>query len=214
MQQATEASANDAGLVAALRRGDEAAFTELVTNYQPSLVRLAMAYVPNRAAAEDVAQETWLGVLRGLDSFEGRSSLKTWIFRILLNRAKTRGERERRSIPFSAVTTEEASEPASDPSWFYPPGHPLEGWWTSYPRSWDEMPEERVLSRETRDAINAAIDALPPNQQAVINLRDVEGWDSADVRALLGVSEANQRVLLHRARAKVRRALEPYLSEG
>ncbi|HEX5164083.1 MAG TPA: sigma-70 family RNA polymerase sigma factor [Thermomicrobiales bacterium] len=186
----------------------------LVGRYHQSLLRVASLYVSSGAAAEDVVQETWLGVLRGLERFEGRSSLKTWIFRILINRAKTRGERERRSIPFSALDSVEndGDEPAVEPERFLPAEHPR--WphhWASFPRNWDELPEHILLSTETRTILQRAIDALPPTQREVITLRDVEGWTSEDVCHALVLTETNQRVLLHRARSKVRRALEQYL---
>ena len=199
----------------ALRRGDEAAFVVLVDQYHAALVRMARAYVSSQAVAEEVAQETWLGVLRGLDRFEGRASLKTWIFRILTNRAKTRGEREGRTIPFSALGADEEAEPAVEPERFLPPDHPTApGHWALRPQSWAEVPEERLLSAETRTRVQQAIDALPRAQQQVIRLRDVEGWSADEVCNVLQISETNQRVLLHRARSKVRRALERYLSDG
>ncbi|MGH2557448.1 MAG: RNA polymerase sigma factor [Thermomicrobiales bacterium] len=207
---------DDAHLVAGLRAGDEAAFAALIDRYQASLVRLAMIYVPNRPAAEDVVQETWLGVLQGIGRFEARSSLKTWLFRILVNRAKRRGAREHRSIPFSVAWSADADqgEAAVEPDHFLPPGHRLAGHWTSRPTSWEDLPEERLVSREARARIDEVIAGLPPSQREVITLRDVEGWGSAEVCNALGISETNQRVLLHRARSKVRRALEHYLAGG
>jgi RNA polymerase sigma-70 factor (ECF subfamily) len=201
--------------VEALRRGDEGAFKTLVERYSPSLLRIAMLYTPSRAVAEDVVQETWLGVLQGLDRFEGRSSLKTWIFRILTNRAKTRGTRERRSIPFSAFADPSADgpEPAVDPSRFQGGEDAWPQGWASPPTSWDEVPEERLLSSETLTKVAEAIASLSGTQREVITLRDVEGWTSAEVCNHLGLSETNQRVLLHRARAKVRAALEEYLQD-
>lgn len=202
---------SDRELLAALRMGDEAAFAALVERYHAALLRLARLYVPSQAAAEDAVQETWLGVLKGLNSFEGRSSLKTWIYHILLNRARTRGQREARSVPFSAVFAPDADtgEFSVDPSMFTPGG-----WWGSHPRDWATIPEERLLSQETRAVIDQTIAQLSPNQRAVITLRDVEGLSSEDVRNALGLSETNQRVLLHRARSRVRQALEQYLAEG
>jgi len=210
-------SPDELHLVEALRRGEEAAFVTLIDRYQTSLLRLATIYVASRAVAEEVVQETWLGVLQGLARFEGRSSLKTWIFRILTNRAKTRGEREGRSIPFSAreALDAEPGEPAVDPARFLPPDHARSaGHWVSFPKSWDDVPESRLLSHETRAQIAMAIEALPSHQRTVISLRDVEGWTADEVCHVLGISETNQRVLLHRARSKVRRVLEQYLSEG
>jgi RNA polymerase sigma-70 factor (ECF subfamily) len=213
------AYADDLSFVEALRCGDETAFAFLLDQYHTALVRLAMIYVSSRAIAEEVAQETWLGVLQGLERFEGRSSLKTWIFRILTNRAKTRGQREARSVPFADLVSDEieADEPSVDPSRFNPPDHPKwpEHWSASAaPQSWDAIPEQQFLSQETKEQILTAIAALPPSQREVISLRDLEGWSSDEVCSVLGLSEANQRVLLHRARSKVRRALELYFGEG
>ena len=210
------ATADELRLVAALRAGDESAFAELVARYHTMLLRLAMMYVASRAAAEDVVQETWLGVLQGLARFEGRSSLKTWIFRILTNRAKTRGQREGRTVAFSDLASADASagETSIDPDQFWPADHPA--WaniWVSYPRNWDELPEDRLVSQETLAQVQAAIAALPPTQREVITLRDVEGWSSEEVCNILEITETNQRVLLHRARAKVRRALDQYLNK-
>ena len=174
-----------------------------------------MLYVPSHAVAEDVVQETWLGVLQGLARFEGRSSLKTWIFRILTNRARTRGQREGRSVPFSDLAVAEAgsSETSVDADQFWPSDHPARAnSWVSYPRNWNELPENRLLSRETLARVQAAIAALPPSQREVITLRDVEGWSAQEVCNVLEITESNQRVLLHRARAKVRRDIEHYLN--
>jgi len=206
-------SMDEAQLVAALRSGDESAFERLIDQYQGSLLRLALIYVPSSAVAEEVVQETWVGVLQGLNRFEGRSSLKTWIIRILTNRAKTRGQRENRSTPFSELggTDDEAEEPAVDAERFFPPGHTSAGWWVSYPRAWEDQPEERLLTQETQSVIRRAIEALPTTQREVITLRDIEGWSSEEVCNILEISETNQRVLLHRARSKARRALEQYL---
>jgi RNA polymerase sigma-70 factor (ECF subfamily) len=208
-------NADEQRLVDSLRAGDESAFETLIDRYHNALLRLAMFYVPSRAVAEDVVQETWLGVLQGLARFEGRSSLKTWIFRILTNRARTRGQREGRWVPFSDLAAAEAgsSETSVDADQFWPADHPA--WaniWVSYPRNWNELPEDRLLSRETLARTQAAIAALPPSQREVITLRDVEGWSAEEVCNVLEISESNQRVLLHRARAKVRRDLEQYLN--
>jgi RNA polymerase sigma-70 factor (ECF subfamily) len=165
------------------------------------------------ALADEVVQEAWLGVLNGLDRFEGRSSLKTWIFRILTNIAKTRGQREGRTIPFSALQRPElVQEPALESDRFRDPEDPRwPGHWASPPQAW--APEERLVGSETQKVIAEAIEQLPASQRAVISLRDVEGWSSDEVRNALELSETNQRVLLHRARSKVRRALEDYLME-
>ena len=207
-----DATAEEMRLVERLRAGDEAAFVELMERYQGSLIRLAMMYVGDRGAAEDVVQETWLGVFRGIDRFEGRASLKTWLFRILTNRAKRRGERDHRTMPFSAAGGGEGDEDAVDPDRFFPPGHRIAGHWSSLPDDWDDLPEERFAAGETRALIERAIAELPPTQRQVITLRDIEGFPSDEVRNALGLSETNQRVLLHRARSKVRRALEEYLA--
>ncbi len=207
-------SPDDRRLVAALRAGEEAAFEELIDRYHPALVRLAMAFVPSRAVAEDVAQDAWLGVLRGIDRFEGRSSLRTWLYRILVNTAKTRGVRESRSVPFAALAVEGDDGPSVDPRRFRPLDDPsLPGAWASPPHSWDGLPEATLLGRETLEVIDRAIGSLPPAQQQVIRLRDVEGFSAREVSDLLELSDANERVLLHRARSKVRQALESYLSE-
>ncbi|MGH2793771.1 MAG: RNA polymerase sigma factor [Actinomycetota bacterium] len=211
MRKATVSSGSDErALVAALRAGDEAAFMTLVERYGPSMLRVARTFVPSPAVAEEVVQEAWLGVLRGLDRFERRSSLKTWIFRILTNVAKTRGERESRSVPFSSLAGDESAEPAVDPSRF-DPSQGTQGMWAAPPASWEDVPEDRLLAGETLGEVRAAIAGLPPQQRTVITLRDVEGWTSDEVRNVLDISETNQRVLLHRARSKVRRALEEYV---
>lgn len=203
-------------LIAALRRGDEAAFSTMVDRYHPGLVRVAMLYVADRATAEEVAQETWLGVLQGLDRFEARSSLKTWIFRILANQAKKRGGREGRSVPFSAFAYPDATadDPAVDAERFFPLGHEDAGHWRSQLRDWREIPESVLLAEEACDQLRRAIDELTPTQQEVITLRDVQGWSADEVCNLLRISDTNQRVLLHRARSKVRRALESYLERA
>jgi RNA polymerase sigma-70 factor, ECF subfamily len=195
-----------------LRRRDEAAFVTLVERCQAALLRLARTYVPNDAVAEEVVQETWLGVLRGIDRFEGRAALTTWIFAILLNCARRRGAQEQRSRPFASFTPRDAGAdtPAVDPDRFFPAGHVWAGHWAIPPQSWAPAPDAAALDGESRDLIADAIAALPPEQRRVLLLRDVEGWPAAEVCHVLGLSETNQRVLLHRARANVRRALETY----
>ena len=207
-----QVAGGDTQLVEALRAGDEAAFRELVREYQPSLVRVARIYVSTQAAAEEVVQETWLGVLKGLDRFEGRSSLRTWIFRILTNIAKTRAVRDGRTLPFSALQDPgRVPEAAVDADRFLDPEHPRwPGHWAVRPETW---PEDALLAAETRERLETAIEGLPASQRAVISLRDIEGWSSEEVRNALDLSETNQRVLLHRARSKVRAALESYLRE-
>ena len=209
----SSASQQDLALVAALRGGDETAFMMLVERYQPAMLRIARMYVSTNAVAEDVVQDAWVGVLKGLDGFEGRSSLRTWIFRILVNTAKTRGQREARSLPFSSVwAADPDGESSVDSDRFLPLGHPFSpGAWAEPPVEWESTPEERLLSKEVLTEVSRAIEALPPNQREVIRLRDVLGWPSSEVRNALDISETNQRVLLHRARTKVRRALESYL---
>jgi RNA polymerase sigma-70 factor (ECF subfamily) len=201
----------DAQLVDALRAGDEEAFRDVVREWHAPLLRVAQIFVPSRAVGEEVVQETWVRVLGALDRFEGRSSLKTWVFRILVNTAKTRAQREGRTIPFSALQdVARVPEAAVEPERFLPEDHDRHpGGWASPPR---DLPEERLLAGEARDVISAAIDALPANQRAVISLRDVEGWSAEEVRNALDVSEVNQRVLLHRARARVRKELENYFA--
>ncbi len=212
----SSAAAEELGLLDRLRKGDEVAFTSLVDRYHASLIRLAMAHVSDRSIAEEVVQETWMGVLEGLDRFEGRSSLKTWIFRIVTNKAKTRGVRESRQVCFSTAgaSEEDLEEPAVDPSRFRTSGHWAD-YWASYPQPWDEAtPEKLLLTKEGSTFLEQAIEALPSNLRQVLILRDVEGLSSKEVCAMLAVSEANQRVLLHRARSRVRRALEQYLEGG
>jgi RNA polymerase sigma-70 factor, ECF subfamily len=205
----------EAALVRALRDGHEDAFVTLIQRYHAPMLRLASTYV-SRAVAEEVVQETWLGVLNGIRGFEARSSLRTWIFRILMNRTKTRMQRERRSIPFSALwdPAAEPAEPSVHPDRFLDATHPQ--WphhWRTPPQSWGASPEDRLLSKETRTHIHQAIDALPPSQREVIVLRDVVGCAPEEVCEILSISDTNQRVLLHRARSKVRRALEKYFAE-
>jgi RNA polymerase sigma-70 factor (ECF subfamily) len=197
-------------LIESLKGGDEHAFAWLLDEYSSALLRVAMTHVGTRAVAEEVVQETWLGVIKGIDRFEGRSSLKTWIFRILTNTASTRGPRERRMVPFSALAP--AGEEASvDADRFFPADHArYPNHWALGPTAW-ETPEQELLSGETREVILRAIDALPEAQRAVVTLRDLEGWTSEDVCDTLALSDGNQRVLLHRARTKVRAALESYL---
>jgi RNA polymerase sigma-70 factor (ECF subfamily) len=204
--------ADDSRLVDALRRGDEAAFASLVDRYTAPLRRLALDFVRTPAVADEVVQETWLGVLKGIDRFEGRSSLRTWLFRILVNTAKTRGAREARTVPFSALEPggEEAVVPedrfrGADDQWA---GH-----WATPPRAVVDVPEERLLAAEVRARISSAMETLPDAQRAVVTLRDVAGWDSGEVCEALSVSEGNQRVLLHRGRSKLRAELERYLED-
>jgi len=211
-QRSAQASADDARLVAALRDGDEKSFLALVQSLNAPMLRVASVYVSSRAVAEEVVQEAWLGVLKGLAAFQGRSSLRRWIFGIVTNCARSRGVREARSTPFSAMGPAEDDEPAVDPGRFLPPDHPRwPGHWSQPPTPWAE---DQVLNKESLAAVDAAIARLPVNQREVITLRDVLGWTSEEVCESLAVSEGNQRVLLHRARSKVRAALEKHFAAG
>jgi RNA polymerase sigma-70 factor (ECF subfamily) len=164
---------DDAALLQALRAGDETAFMALVERLQPQMLRIARMYVSTRSVAEEVVQEAWVGVLKGLNAFEGRSSLRTWIFRILVNTAKTRGQREARSVPFSSVWSPDVEvEPSVGPERFLPQGDPFAGHWADAPASWESVPEDRLLARETLARVGEAIEALPPNQREVIRMRD------------------------------------------
>jgi len=203
---------DDASVIEALRRGDEGAFARLVDDYHARLNRVARLYIANRAVADEVVQDTWLGVIEGIWAFQGRSSLKTWIFRILINRAKTRAAREGRVVPFARFDVEVEPAAAVAPDRFHPADHPTEpGHWTHPPSDPDSSPDRRLLAREAREHLQNAIEALPEHQRLVLMLRDVDGCSTEEVCNALGVQETNARVLLHRARAKVRSALEPYL---
>jgi RNA polymerase sigma-70 factor (ECF subfamily) len=207
---------DDQVLVAGLRRGDGDAFAWLIDRYDGSLRRLARTYVASAAVADDVVADTWLAVVKGIDRFEGRAAVSTWIYRILANIARTRGVREHRTIPFSSAAgaLEEGAGPAVDPERFGVVGDPGYGQWSAPPTPWNDEPEASLESQETLAAVRAAVEALPPAQREVITLRDLEGWTSTEVRNALDLSETNQRVLLHRARAKVRRALEQHFEEA
>ena len=203
----------DACVVQALRDGDETAFADLVDRMTPAMLAVASGYVPSRTVAEEVVQETWLAVLTGLGRFEGRSSLRTWVFGILLNLARSRGVRERRTVPFSSAFPQEETGPTVDPDRFRPPGDEWPGHWATPPRHWD-LPESALLSHEVRVRLRAALDALPPRQRTVVHLRDVQGLDADEVCALLDIEPGNQRVLLHRGRARLRQVLEDYMNEA
>jgi RNA polymerase sigma-70 factor, ECF subfamily len=201
-------------LLALLRAGDELAFRTIVKRHNGAMRRLALSFVPSPSVADEVVQETWLAVIQGLERFEGRSSLKTWIFRILVNRAQSRGVRERRTTPFSSLPGPDEDDGATvDPERFIGPGSSLTGYWSVTPNRFFELPEERLLANETARRVADAISELAPRQQQVIRLRDVEGWEADEVCESLGIAAANQRVLLHRARAAVRATLEEYFSE-
>ncbi|HEX8856766.1 MAG TPA: RNA polymerase sigma factor [Thermoleophilaceae bacterium] len=207
-QRLTGTASSEAKLVARLRAGDEQAFAELIDSYHGTMLAVARNYVNTRAVAEEVVQEAWLGVIKGLDRFQGRSSLKTWILRILVNTAMTRGGQEARSIPFSSLAREDEAEPAVEPDRFRRPDGAFPGHWAAYPANWGALPEDRVFGRETLGVMQEAIEALPTPQRVVITLRDVQGCSPEEVCDALDVSDGNQRVLLHRARSRVRAALE------
>ena len=197
----------DRVMVDRLRAGDESAFREIVRRHHQAMVHFAETFVPSRAVAEEVAQEAWLGVIKGIDKFEGRSSLSTWIFRIVANIARNHGERERRTIPAMNLTEQLGEEvPSVPPSRFTGPRG--RGAWAQPPARWSELPDERVVSESTFQRVAAVASQLPETQRHVFALRDVQGWSSAEVCNLLDLSEVNQRVLLHRARSRVRAALE------
>lgn len=200
-------------LIEGLRRGDESVFAQLVDRYHASLVRVALHHVPSLAVAEEVAQETWLAVIEGIDRFEGRSSFKTWLFRIVLNQARTRGERERRTTPLSSLgsETDDDRAPVVPPERFRGSDALWAGHWAAPPRRWEGDSEARLLAKETLAHIDGVLAVLPPAQRDVLVLRDVHGLTGPEACEALGVSEANQRVLLHRARSRVRAALEHYL---
>jgi RNA polymerase sigma-70 factor (ECF subfamily) len=210
-QSSTDAASREAELVARLRAGDERAFESLVESYHGTMIAVARTYVKTRDVAEEVVQEAWLGVLKGLDRFEGRSSLKTWIMRILVNTAMTRGGREARSVPFSSLAPADEEEPAVELERFHTPGEAFAGHWNAYPRDWSSLPEEGVLGREILDVVRRAIEQLPASQRPVITMRDIAGCSAEEVCEALEVSAGNQRVLLHRARSRVRAALERHL---
>ena len=206
---------DESEVIAALRRGDERAFADLVTDMTPALTRVALAHVPSRAVADEVVQDTWVGVIKGIDRFEGRSTLSTWIFQILLNNARSRGKREKRTLPFASLrrrAEEGRDEPAVDADRFQGRGGEQPGAWARPPAEWSS-PEETLASDAARTVLLEAIAALPPRQREVITLRDIQGYSSEEVRNALEVSETNQRVLLHRARSKVRQALEEYMEK-
>jgi RNA polymerase sigma-70 factor, ECF subfamily len=205
----------DRRVVEGLRRRDETVFAEVVRAHHGALVRVARLHVPSQAIAEEVAQETWLAVINGIDRFQGRSSFKTWLFRIAVHRARSRGTREQRSLPVSSLRDGGGELPGgsgplvpferfrgSDAVWA---GH-----WAAPPRRWDGAPEQRAIDGEIRAVIEDAIAELPAHQREVLVLRDVSGLSSSQVCELLGLTEGNQRVLLHRARTRIRNRLERY----
>src|SRR5580765_3081963 len=210
-----ETLSSETALLAALRSGNEDAFNALVDAHGATMRRVALTFVRSGAVADEVVQEAWLGALRGLDRFEGRSALRTWLLRIVANIARTHAVRETRTVPFSSLELEREAavpEPALPTGRFQGPDDEHPSRWVSFPKAWSTEPESALLSAETRKLIADTIDCLPDGQRIVISLRDVEGWDSAEVCSVLELSETNQRVLLHRARSTVRAALEQYLT--
>jgi RNA polymerase sigma-70 factor (ECF subfamily) len=207
--------ASDAELIDRLRSGDESAFAWLIDLYSAPLMRLAQAFVSYASIAEEVVQETWLAVVTGIGRFEGRSSIKTWLFTILTNRAKTRAWRESRTLSLSWFELDaHGEEPAVDPLRFLPASHPK--WprhWASPPQPWSVGPEGVALDREMMAVLRVGLDNMPRGQRVVVALRDVHGWSSADVCTALGISESNQRVLLHRGRSRLRGVLEKYFAD-
>lgn len=205
----TAPAADEPGLIDRLRAGDRAAFASLVARHGGALLRLATAFVKDRSLAEEVVQDTWLAALGSIDGFEGRAALRTWLFHIVANKARTRLTREGRSVPFSALAgPDEADDPAVSPDRF-----DQRGMWKEPPGRWsEENPERLAQGVETRAAIERAIAALPEAQRAVITLRDIEGLETEEICNLLGIAVSNQRVLLHRARSKVRQSLEKFMA--
>ena len=211
----TPRSGDDSALIAGLKRRDEAAFVSLVERYQGPLFRLALAYCKGADIAEEIVQETWLGVLRGIDRFEERASFKTWLFQILVNQARTRAKREGRAVSFSSLSDEAEApgEPAVPPERFRGPNDKWPYNWAVPPQAWGESSDARLLADETLELVKRAIAQLSSAQQQVITLRDIEGWSAEDVCNVLAISETNQRVLLHRARSHVRATLESHFSD-
>jgi RNA polymerase sigma-70 factor (ECF subfamily) len=200
-------------VVAELRAGNEHTFRELFERHDATLRRIARAYVDSDAVAEEVVQETWTAVATGIERFQGRSAVTTWIVSVLLNQAKTHSARERRALPFSAVAPSRAGEPTVDPERFQSDDDPWPGHWATPPRPW-QRPERRLESLEARAQLRAAFERLPVRQRLVVALRDVEGWSVEEVCASLGISPGNQRVLLHRGRSRLRRVLDELLTDA
>lgn len=198
---------DDIPLVEGLRHGDEAAFSSLLRRYHHTIVRLVRVYVKSDSCAEDVAQETWIGVLAGLPGYQGRSTFRSWLFRIAINIAKKRATRDARSIPFSALDSPDSEEHAVESNRFMEPDQRWAGHWSSPPSPWRDA-EQRLLARETLEAVARAIEELPENQRQVITLRDMQGLTAEETTEILELNEGHQRVLLHRARSKVRAMLE------
>jgi RNA polymerase sigma-70 factor (ECF subfamily) len=203
-------AASEEETVAALRAGDERTFRELFARTYPMMKRVARGYVASDAVAEEIVQDTWMAVVSGIDRFEGRSALGTWIFSILTNQAKTHSRRERRALPFSSVTPSDVEEPTVDPDRFQSDDEAWPGHWATPPRPW-QKPERRLLSLEARDRLKQALAQLPGRQRLIVGLRDIDGHSSEEVCELLGLSQENQRVLLHRGRSRLRAVLEEYV---
>jgi RNA polymerase sigma-70 factor (ECF subfamily) len=209
MTTTTEQTVDDTQLATRLRNGDERAFADLLDACNPALRRLARSYVPSAAVADEVVQETWLAVIEGIGRFDGRSSVRTWVFRILLNIARRQGGRERRSVAVDPACATNDEERSFYPARFLPFDHPgSPAHWRSFPQRWEFGPDDEVVSRETMGVVADAITTLGATQREVITLRDIEGWSGDEVCETLSLSEVNQRVLLHRARMRVRAALE------
>ena len=202
--------ADDAGLLAQLRAGDERAFDAIVEAWSGGMTRVARNFVSTPDSATEVVQDAWLAVIAGLDRFEGRSSLKTWVYRVLINTAKRRGLVEHRTVPMSSLADGSDSGPTVDPARFRQSGEPYAHHWQEFPEAWPS-PEQLLLDGELGARITDAVDRLPHRQRLVITLRDIEGYDASEVCALLDITPANQRVLLHRARAAVRERIEDYV---
>lgn len=205
-----DVASGDAAVVQRLREGDRTAFEETVASLYPAMLTVARGYVGTRGVAEEVVQDAWIGILKGLERFEGRSTLRTWALRIVANIARDRAVREARSLPFSSLAAP-GDEPAVDSARFHAADEPFPGGWRSFPTDWRTLPESRLLGRETIEVVRRAIDALPESQRIVITLRDVTGLDAEEVCEALGITHVNQRVLLHRARSRVRTRLERHL---
>lgn len=215
--EVTPGAPPDEEMLPRIRQGDEAAFCELVERYNASLIRVARSYVKDQSVAEEVAQEAWIGFLKGLDRFEGRAALRTWLFRILTNKAKDRVQKDRRYLPLSSLVKTETmgDDPALDPELFQGPDEIKPGHWSSWaPGRWARDPEQKLLTKEVMARAEAAIAELPEVQRAVLTLRDLQGFTSEEACGILDITETNQRVLLHRGRSKVRQALDRYFSTG
>jgi RNA polymerase sigma-70 factor (ECF subfamily) len=206
-------TASDERTVAALRAGDERTFRELFARTYPMMKRVARGYVASDAVAEEIVQDTWVAIVTGIDRFQGRSALGTWIFSILTNQAKTHSAREKRALPLSCVAARDAEEPVVDPDRFQKDDEAWPGHWATPPRPW-QKPERRLLSLETRERLKDALAELPDRQRLIVGLRDIDGRSAEEVCDLLGLSQQNQRVLLHRGRSRLRAALEEYFDEA